>query len=291
MAAITRTRPWPLRRTLRSWPVALAFLAAAVNFFPLYWLLVGSVNTASRLLPESLVSLIPTSITLDGYILVLQTPKFTRFLFNSVIVATASTLATVIVTSLGAYALARLEFPGRRFVGPLFLFIYTIPAVLLIVPIYLILVQFKLNDTYQGVIISHFVFSIPFVMWMLRGFFLSLPVELEDAGRVDGCTHIGVLWRIVLPLSLPGLIAAALFSFIHSWNEFLFVYVFTISDDVKTLPVGVVARYLYRQVEMSGTHFIQSMAASVIASLPVMVLFVVLQKYLVGGITAGSVKG
>jgi ABC-type glycerol-3-phosphate transport system permease component len=274
------------RRVLR---MAVVGGILAVLLFPIYWLILTSTNTPDRILSRDPHSLLPRRPSLEAYRYVLGDSHFVMFARNSLIVAGSVTLFGVSVSALGAYALARLAFPGRRLVGRLVLFAYVVPPVLLVVPMFVALARLGLIDTPIGLVLAHTTFAIPFCMWILRGFFLSLPASLEEAALVDGCTRLQAFRRVVLPLARPGLVAAAMFAFLLSWNEYLYALVFMQSDAQKTLPIGIQTTYF--NVTMAPADWLHLLTASVLASIPVFLLFMGLQRWMVSGLTAGAVKG
>lgn len=276
------------RRRRDGWKTALIFAIAAANFFPIYWIVVTSVSPVSEILSRDLLSLLPTRATVAPYARLFTFMPYATYLANSLIVALSTTALTLAVSALGGYALARLSFPGRNLIARMVLFTYTVPSVLLLIPLYTTIVRYGLQNTRLGLVLAHATFAVPFTLWLLRGFFHSLPVELEDAAMIDGASHFGVLCRIVLPLAAPGLVTAALFGFILSWNEYLFALVFINDDGLRTIPVGVAANIMTGNIQ--PTHWPVLMAASIVSSLPVGALFLFLQKSLVQGLTAGGVK-
>jgi multiple sugar transport system permease protein len=279
-----------MRRSRRDWwKTALVLAIAVLNVFPIYWIVVTSLSPVSEILSRDLLSLIPTRPTALHYARLFTFMPYATYLANSLMVALATTALTLAVSALGGYALARLSFPGRNAIARLVLFTYAVPSVLLLIPLYTAIVQYGLQNTRLSLILAHTTFAIPFSLWLLRGFFHSLPAELEDAAMIDGASHFGVLCRIVLPLAAPGLVTAAMFGFILSWNEYLFVLVFINDDALRTIPVGVAANIMTGNIQPD--HWPMLMAASIISSVPVGALFLVLQKSLVQGLTAGGVKG
>jgi multiple sugar transport system permease protein len=277
-----------VRRRRQGWKTALILAIAAVNFFPIYWIVVTSVSPVSEILSRDLWSLIPAGATLGHYGRLFTFMPYATYLANSLIVALATTALTLAVSALGGYALARLSFPGRNLIARMVLFTYTVPSVLLLIPLYTAIVRYGLQNTRLSLILAHATFAVPFTLWLLRGFFHSLPAELEDAAMIDGASHFGVLCRIVLPLAAPGLVTAAIFGFILSWNEYLFVLVFINDDALRTIPVGVAANIMTGNIQPG--HWPILMAASIVSSVPVGALFLFLQRSLVQGLTAGGVK-
>ncbi len=260
---------------------------AILFFFPVYWLVLSSISSLSELLTVKF-NIFPKNFSLLAFKTLLARAEFVRYIINSIFVACATTFITMLVCSLGGYALARVNFYGRNVISSLILFTYVIPSVLLVIPIFVIMKNLRLHGTYLSLIIAHTSFSIPFCMWLLRGYFASIPVELEDAGRVDGLTRLGALFRIILPLSLPGLAAAGMFTFILSWNEFLFAFILINEERMKTLPVGI-ASFWSNTITMEMWSWI--LASSVIAVIPVLIVFLFIQRYLIEGLSAGALKG
>jgi multiple sugar transport system permease protein len=266
--------------------ILLGVLATAF-FFPIYWLIVSALSSLTDLLTIDF-SILPKSFSLFSFKALLRKPEFIRYIINSLFVASATTCITIVICSLGGYALARVKFFGNNLIGTLVLYTYVVPSVLLVIPIFVVITKFHLQNTYLSLIMAYTSFSIPFCMWLLRGYFVSIPHELEDAAMVDGTSRIGALFRIVIPLSLPGIAAAAMFSFVLSWNEFLFALVLINDEDMKTLPVGI-ASFWTNTITMEMWSYI--LASSVIAIIPVFIVFLFIQRYMIEGLAAGAIKG
>jgi len=276
-------------RRFRFFQYIVTFGSAAVISFPIYWLVVTSLKPSDEIFPKSIADFVPHSLTLDHYRTVLFGGKhFFTYFFNSMIVAGSTTLITLAVATLGGYALARLSFPGSRWLGRSVLFAYVIPPVLLVIPVFRILLGLGLYDSLFGLILAHVTFAVPFALWLLRAYFSGIPVELEQAGMTDGLTRLGVLWRIVLPLAGPGLVAVSIFTFMLSWNDYLYALVLLTDDSVRTLPIGLTANFMNQN--MGANDWGNVMAASVLSAVPVLVAYLVLQRWLVGGLAAGAVK-
>lgn len=268
-----------------SYVIILFFALIAV--FPFLWMLrtaLSPVKDSFSLKPQ----LLPSALTLDNIVQVITSPNvpFLRYFQNSIVVSVSTTLLVIVVGSWGAYALARLTFKGSRAFGASLLLIQMFPGVLLIIPLYVVLTRLGLVNSFLGLAIAYTTINLPFVVWLLRGYFLSIPSELEDAARIDGCTYFGALWRIVLPLAAPGLTAVATLAFVNSWNEFLIAYVLINDDNQKVLSIGM-ASY----IDQFTTDYSGLFAMATLTTLPVVIVFMVFQRYLVGGLTAGSVKG
>jgi multiple sugar transport system permease protein len=264
--------------------VVLAFIVAVV-FVPMYWIVVTSFKTGRQILLSQSVYL-PHPFTLDNYVYLFQESRFALWIRNSAVTATASTLLSLVIGTLGAYALTRLRFPGRRTFAGLVLVTYLVPPGLMFIPLYQTFIRVGYTDSLGTLILAYPTFLVPFVTWLLMGFFRSIPRELEEAALVDGATRVQALRRVVLPLAAPGLLAAGLFCFTLSWNEFLYALIFIADDSLKTLPVGL-SEFVVSDFAFWG----QLMAAATLASLPVIVVYIYLHKYMVQGLTAGAVKG
>jgi len=210
---------------------------------------------------------------------------FGSFLMNSAIVSVVTVLITLAFAIPGAYAVARLKFPGQAFLSRSILLIYMVPAIVLVIPLYAVFSQMGLRNSLTGLMIVYPATTIPVALYMLQGYFRGLPPELEEAGLMDGLTRLGVIWKVTLPLALPALASVSLYVFMIAWNEFLFAFMFLDDLDIFTLSRGVVS---LNSSEVPRQHL---MAGAVVATVPVLALFLWFERFLVGGLTAGSVKG
>ncbi len=211
--------------------------------------------------------------------------EFGTFLVNSALVSIATVIITLCFAVPGAYAVARLRFPGREFLANSILLIYMIPAIVLVIPLFAVFSQLGLRNSLGGLIIVYPATTIPVAIYMLQGYFRSLPSELEDAGIMDGLSQVGVIGKITLPLSLPALASVALYVFMIAWNEFLFAFMFLDNIELFTLSRGIVS---LNSSEVPRQHL---MAGAVVATVPVLLVFLWFERYLVAGLTAGAVKG
>jgi multiple sugar transport system permease protein len=228
----------------------------------------------------------PNPWTFEHYDYMLTQSQFPTWFWNTVQVAVVSTLISVFVAAFGAYAMVRLNWRGAGFVQTAILFAYLMPTVLLFIPLYQIFTNLKLINTIYALMIAYPTFGLPFACWLLMGYYRSIPKDLEDAALVDGANHFQCFIRIVLPLTLPALLAVALFAITSSWNEFLLAFVLVSPDSQRTLPVG-----LGNMVVGDIFPFGQMFASSIMTAIPVAIIYMVAQKYMVAGLTAGSVKG
>ena len=265
------------------WIAALLFLAFLT--FPIWWMLSTSLKPSTEIFKMP-PTWIPETPTLDAYGRLFEKGNFVRYLINSLIVALATTGISVLVSSMAGYVFARLPFRGKK--GVLFgiLTAQMIPGVLFLLPIFALMKQLHLLDTYWALILANVTFALPFSIWMMYGFYRGIPRELEEAAWVDGAGVSGTFFRVVLPMALPGLASCAIFSFLTAWDEFVFALSLTTSDELRTLPVG-----LYNFIGQFGIEWNYLMAGSVVVTLPAMVFFALFQKYVLRGFMSGALKG
>ena len=256
-----------------------------VVVFPFYWMTVTSLKSEDQM--RSLASMFwPSPMVLDNYRQLLARTDFVAWFGNSAVVALSSTFVATAIGTIGAYALARLKFLGRAFMSSAVLITYLVPPAILFIPLYAQIRALGLADTRAGLIVTYPSFTVPFVTWLLMGYFESIPEELEESAMIDGATRFGAFWRIILPLAAPGVMAAALYAFTQAWNEFLYALVFITDVKLRTLPVGLST---FITGDVYGWGYL--MAGAVLTTLPVIAAYIYLQKYMVEGLTAGSVKG
>ncbi len=274
-------------------------IATLVTLYPVLWVITiafsGKQSLAIADLPhdpsflDRLRAVIPwpQHWSFSNFVSVMTDQPFGRWLFNSIIVAAFTTLVGVFLSCTAAYAFSRFKFPGRRLGMMSFLVSQMFPGTLMLIPLYIIIVQvLGLGSTKIGLVIVYATTSIPFSVWMLKGYFDTIPKELEEAALIEGASAGQIFWRIVLPLAKPAVAITALFSFMSSWNEFILAATFMDKEDMYTAPVGL--RFFVGGFSQQWGYFA---AGSIIVSIPVVFLFLYLQKYLVSGLTAGSVKG
>jgi len=253
--------------------------------FPLVWMILSSLKPFPELMANT-PSLLPSRVSLGFYETLLKATTFLTFLQNSLIVALGTTVVSVTIASMAAYGLARLRFRLKYAVSRGVLLSYMFPQILLVVPLFVGIVTLGLADTYTGLILTYITFAFPFSTWLLTAYFQTIPVELEEAARIDGASNARAFLSITLPLALPGIATAAIFSFILAWNEFLYALVIMNSESKKTLSVG-----LYTFVGGEFFRWGEMMAASTLMVLPVLVFIFILQKHIVTGLAAGAIKG
>ena len=253
---------------------------------PFLWMFNVSITPEQETFARD-IQYIPLHPTLANYLNVLEVMPFTHFFKNSTIIAVVTTLLSLLLSVFASYSMARYRFRGRKPLIASLLLVYMLPGIVLLVPLMVIFQSLKLMNTYAGLILAESTHVLPFAIWLLTGYFAALPKELEEAAMVDGATPVGALFRVVLPLALPGVVAAGMFAFIASWNNFLYAFMFTSGDDTRTLPVAM--RFL---VGGESDFFWGGVsAAAVMTTVPVASIFLLFQRYLIHGLTSGSVKG
>jgi ABC-type glycerol-3-phosphate transport system permease component len=267
------------------WLYAGGLTLLVLGAFPLLWMLSTSFKPSAEIFATP-PAIVPTHPTLDNFIRLLGDTNFLLFFRNSVVVSLSTVLLTLSVSACGAYGLTRFSFPGREKVAGLILLTYMFAPIMIIIPFYILVKQLGIVNTRLALVLSYTTFCLPFCLWLLRAFFQSIPLELEEAALVDGAHRGRAVWHVVLPLALPGLIAAGIFTFILAWNDFLFALVLITSDELKTLPVGVNDLFNATIVDWGLI-----MAAGVMITAPAVAFFVAVQRYLIQGWGAGGVKG
>jgi multiple sugar transport system permease protein len=290
MSKLTALR-WPqgrLERLLGSrvlWIVLL--LATLFALGPFLWVFLASIKTRAELYVTP-IRYLPSHPTFQNYVeaWTSRVTPFSRFFANSLWVSSATMVGTIVISTLAGYALARFRFIGKNSLMLLFLATQMFPAVLLIPPLLSQWYALGLIDTYQALIYSNFSLTVPFTVWMLVGYFESIPRELEESAMIDGSGRFGALLRIVVPLAAPGIAATAIFAFVSSWSELLFATTFTTATEMRTLSAGLL--YMVGQYEIQWG---QLGAGVILSTIPVAILFTFLQRHLIQGLTAGALKG
>ena len=277
------------REAIERLQTALAYtvlgLLLVLVLFPFYWMTITSFKTEDQM--RSLVSMFwPSPFVVENYTQLLTKTDFGVWYRNSAAVSISSTLVATAIGTIGAYALARLRFLGRAFLSSATLITYLVPPSILFIPLYAQIRTMGLADSLAGLVAAYPSFTVPFVTWLLMGYFGSIPEELEEAAMIDGATRFGAFRRIILPLAAPGVLAAGLFAFTQAWNEFLYALVFISDVKQRTLPVGLST---FITGDVYGWGYL--MAGAVLTTLPVIAVYTYLQRYMVEGLTAGSVKG
>lgn len=267
--------------------ITYAILILIVSFvlFPLAWIISTSLKPTNEVMTIP-PKWIPDHPTLDNYINVLTNSSIPRYFLNSVMVSSLVALITIFFGGITGYGLSRRRTKGTRAISTFILASQMLPATVILVPIYLFISDIELYDTIFGLALTHLILTLPLVTWMCKGYIDTIPVDLEEAAQIEGCSKLRALISVIFPIAAPGIVAAGMFAFIQSWNEFTLASILTETVASRTLPVGLTEFALLFKVDWGST-----MAASVIISLPVIVIFLFLQKYLVKGLGQGAVKG
>ena len=288
-AAVARSRGSTTggRRAIgRGWVIATY---VAIVFFvlwtvvPFIWMFLASIKTNKEIYQD--FTILPKQVYFGHYV-ALVTGKFGVWMLNSAYVSIAATMLSIVLGSLGAYAITRLRFAGRRVIAVGLIFTYLVPTSLLFIPLFQVVARLDLVDTLTALMLVYPTFTLPFCTWMLTSYFRSIPIELEEAALIDGCDRLGVLFRITLPLSAPAIVVVCLFAFTQAWNEFLYALVFTNSIATRTVTVGL-TQMLGEDVFYWG----QMMAGALITALPPVIMYTLAQRLVIRGLTVGGVKG
>lgn len=273
------------RRLVKGVSNALLALMVVWTAIPFYWMLVTSLKPDKEIYGYE-ATLIPHAPSLAHYFTIFRDTPYLLFLRNSVSVAVGSTLLSIVIGCLGAYAIARLNFPGRNFLARALVVTYLVPPSLLFIPLFALMSAIRLTDSLFGLTLAYLGSDVPFCTWLLMGYFRSVPVELEEAALVDGCNRVTALIRVILPLALPAIVVVIFFSFTRAWNEFLYAHVFTSTNSARTLTTGL-AIFMNEDVFFWGPL----MASTILSALPPVLMFLLLQRWVVQGLTLGGVKG
>ncbi len=271
-----------VRRVASGAVIAVFFVLA---LFPMYWLLVTSLKPRTEIFSES-TRLIPHTVTLDNYGDVYERTPIFRYFTNSMTLSVITVVSCLFIASLAAYAVSRYRFRGRK---PFFLLMLSsqmLPLTTLIIPLYMIWSRFKLLDSYVSILVTYAGFFVPVAIWLLTSYFQSIPRTIDEAAIIDGCGVLKRLFSVILPLAMPGVMAAGLTVFISAWQELMISMTFLHSDHLKTIPAGVISFISHEGIQWGGLT-----AAGVIACIPILLVFLVLQKALISGLTEGAIKG
>lgn len=267
---------------LFSWVIMSVLLLMII--FPLYFMTITAFKFEGEIYSE--LTWLPRNPTMSNFRDAIVNFGIPIYLRNTLIVASTTTAIVVVISLLAAYALTRLRFPGRAAMARGVLFVYLIPGSLMLIPMYLTIVRLGLKDSYPGLVVANMSFSVPFCTWLMMGYLRSISTEIEEASLIDGCTRLLSLWYIVIPLAVPGIVTAMIFIFNNVWNEFIFALVLAQDDAHRMISVGL-SNFYRSDYYMVGPM----MAGSLIAMTPVVILYILSQRYVVSGLAAGAVKG
>jgi multiple sugar transport system permease protein len=257
---------------------------AVIVLLPFWFVATGAIKAPQEIIAR-VPTLLPQSFTLRHFDRLLGASDYPRYLGNSLVVGLGSTAITVVLSVLAAYGFYRLRFPGRDLLFRTVLVAYAFPGILILIPLYGMMSQAGLIDTPAALVIVNVTFASPFAIWMMRSFFASIPVELEEAALIDGASRLAILLRIMVPLAAPGIASVAIFAFIASWTEYLFASVLILSDANRTLPVGFAGIIGQYQIDWGLL-----LAGATLATVPVVVLFGIVGRWFIAGLTAGAVN-
>jgi ABC-type glycerol-3-phosphate transport system permease component len=260
---------------------ALAFFVA----FPFVWMISTALKPSNQIFVTP-PTLLPSAVTLENVVRLFAETRFATYLVNSVLVASATVCLTLAIATPAAYGLTRFRFRGRETIAGTILFTYMFAPIMIIIPFYVMMRALGLANTHAGLVLAYTGLCLPFALWLLRTFFQSIPLELEEAAMTDGATRPQAVRHVVLPLAAPGLVATGTFTFILAWNDYIFARILLAADELKTLPIGIADLYNASVVDWG-----MIMSAGMLVLLPVLAVFVVIQRYLVAGWGAGGVKG
>jgi ABC-type glycerol-3-phosphate transport system permease component len=263
---------------------AILILLSSFAIVPLIWAISSALKSDSEILTG--LSLIPKSPTISHFTFVLRETQFPTWMWNSVMVSVGTTFLALVVGSLAAYAMSRWRFRGKGLYGNTLLVVQMFPGVMLGIPMFLLLSDYGLIDTLWALLVAYLTFSLAFAVWMLKGYFDAIPREIEEAALIDGANRMQVLVTIVLRLAGPGIASVAVYTFLMSWNEFFFAYLFLVSPEKQTLSLG-----MYTFIGQYTTQWGNIMAAGVLTTLPALIFFFLLQRVLTRGLIAGAMKG
>ena len=264
--------------------IVLLLAGAVFAGFPVLWMLLNSFKPNSEIFAWPPVW-ISENFTLDAYKKLLANGQTIRFFINSYVISAIVVVFTLVIGILAAYAFSRFDFKGKKLINTIVISVQAIPPVVLLIPYMSLIVKLKLYNTYWALILTYMVFTLPYAILMLTGYFNTLPKDLDEAVMIDGGSRFVALWRILVPAAVPGMISVGMYTFMQAWNEYLFALTLTKTNDMRTVPIGISL--------LMGQHayeWNQMMAMSVLGSVPVLLLFLFFQRYFIAGMTAGSVK-
>ena len=274
------------KKKLQKFLVYLVLLATLIIFlFPIYWMVISAFRHNNGLMQRPL-DFKPTFDTTKNMLAVLANAKYIRYIRNSLIVSAGTMASCVVLSLLAGYALSRYRFPFRKTIMSTLLSVQMFPTVAILITLYTFFVQFKLTNTYAGLILACLCVSLPLSVWMMKSFFDTIPKSLDEAAKIDGCGRFQTLIKVILPMMKPGIYAVSIYSFLMAWDDFVFSKVLINVNDKKTLTVGIAESFLG---EFSH-NYAGMMALAVIAALPIVVIFIAFQRFLISGMTAGAVK-
>ena len=277
------------RASKRKWKkrgmTLFVLIVTLILILPLLWMISTSFKQPDEVF-SSIPKWLPRDFSFINYLSIWRRRYFTDYFLNSLIVSGFTMGIALIVAMFTGYGISRFSFRGKTFFSAMLIVVQMFPSMLLLIPLYMIMNSLGLLDTHLSMVIAYTTFAMPFCSWMIKGYFDTIPVSLEESARMDGCSRLGILFKIVMPLAAPGIVTVAMFAFVLSWQEYLYAMTFARTEGMRTLTVGIALM----QGQHGSVDWGQIMAGSVIACLPGLILFTYLEKYLVQGFTMGAVK-
>jgi ABC-type glycerol-3-phosphate transport system permease component len=262
-----------------------ALLLTLQASFPFFWMASTSFKPPSEVFAQP-PSFIPHQVTWDNFKRLFTSTHFLIYFRNSILVSGCTVLLTMVVSAIGAYSLTRYQYPGREKIAGLILCTYMFAPIMIVIPFFILAKKIGIENTHFALVLAFTSFCLPFTLWLMRAFFKTIPIQLEEAALVDGADRIRAVIHVVLPLALPGIIATSIFTFILAWNDYIFTRILITSDELKTLPVGVQDLFHSALIDWGLI-----MSAGMMITIPALLFFVSIQRYLIRGWGAGAVKG
>lgn len=263
----------------------LLVLGALFAGFPVLWMFLSSLKSNTQIFAWP-PTFIDSSFSLDSYVAILTDSEKVRFFLNSYFVSAVVVVLTLFIGIMAAYAFSRFDFPLKGLINTIIVSVQAIPPIVLLIPYMSLIVTLRLFNTYAALILTYLVFTLPYCILMTTGYFNTLSMDLDEAVMIDGGSRMKVLWKILVPISVPGLVSVGMYTFMQAWNEYLFALALTKTSNMRTVPIGINL--------LMGQHsydWSQMMAMSFLGSLPVLILFIFFQRYFIAGMSAGAVKG
>lgn len=272
------------KRYIKVIAIFLLIIGTTFSGFPILWMFLNSFKPNSEIFAWPPVW-ISERFMFDAYIEIFRNPEMIRFFVNSYFVAFVVVILTLAISILASYSFSRFNFPGKKMINTIIVSVQAVPPITLLIPYLSLIVTLKLYNTYGALILTYLLFTLPYAIIMMTGYYNTLPEDLDEAVMMDGGSRFRALWNVLVPISVPGLVSVGMYTFMLSWNEYLFALALTKTNEFRTVPVGISL--------LMGQHayeWNQMMAMSVLGSLPVLILFLIFQRYFIAGMTSGAVK-
>lgn len=272
------------KRYIKVIAIFLLIVGTIFSGFPILWMFLNSFKPNSEIFAWPPVW-ISERFMFDAYVEIFRNPEMIRFFVNSYFIAFVVVILTLVISILASYSFSRFNFPGKKVINTIIVSVQAVPPITLLIPYLSLIVTLKLYNTYGALILTYLLFTLPYAIIMMTGYYNTLPEDLDEAVMMDGGSRFRALWNVLVPISVPGLVSVGMYTFMLSWNEYLFALALTKTNEFRTVPVGISL--------LMGQHayeWNQMMAMSVLGSLPVLILFLIFQRYFIAGMTSGAVK-